>query len=182
MFCELCGADAQTRCSACKHTWYCSPSCQQEDWRAHKKGCKIQQMLNVINEKDDKKEAQTRPVEGRCTGCNVKFGEEEECDQVCEDCGYRTCMDCSCSSRRGTCYCPNSNFGDYYCVRDPKWYHGNGRNGSMYTGDMHPEPDRRSYRYPDEDWEPEPRKCSNCGEVRRMLKKGAALEYARING
>ncbi|KAL6301392.1 hypothetical protein BKA93DRAFT_738905, partial [Sparassis latifolia] len=33
-FCEL------KRCGACKKTYYCSPECQKEDWKQHKKDCK----------------------------------------------------------------------------------------------------------------------------------------------
>ncbi|EPQ52660.1 hypothetical protein GLOTRDRAFT_131898 [Gloeophyllum trabeum ATCC 11539] len=134
-------------------------------------------MLNKINDEHDKREAQKRPAPGRCTGCNVKFNRDYPCDQECPDCGYMTCESCSCSNNRGTCYCPSSNFGDYYCVRDPKWYHGNGRTGAMYAGDMHPEPDRRYYDYPEEVWETEPRKCATCGEMKRMLKKEFVKEY-----
>lgn len=38
--CALCGFRGEKRCSACKSAWYCSKTCQKEDWRAgHKKNC-----------------------------------------------------------------------------------------------------------------------------------------------
>lgn len=71
------------------------------------------------------------------------------------------------AARPGTCYCPNANFGRPYCGWNPRWYHTNGR-GVMYKGDRHPE---IGHEFEDECFEPEPRKCGNCGEVTRLLKK-----------
>jgi hypothetical protein len=68
----------------------------------------------------------------------------------------------------GTCYCPNSNFGHPYCKQSPQWYHGDGHNGKMYTGDRHPYPDPDEFD--DDEFEAEPRKCGNCGAMARMLK------------
>lgn len=54
-----------------------SQKCQMIDWkeRGHKKGCKIQQMLNEMNAAQDAKRPE-RPPADRCTGCNVKFNED----------------------------------------------------------------------------------------------------------
>ncbi|KAI5888193.1 uncharacterized protein SCHCODRAFT_01158772 [Schizophyllum commune H4-8] len=42
--CESCykeasGAAPLLRCSSCKGKFYCSPKCQKQDWKAHKKNC-----------------------------------------------------------------------------------------------------------------------------------------------
>jgi hypothetical protein len=49
----------------------------------------------------------------------------------------------------------------------PRWYHSNGR-GAGYTGDRHPEPDDE---HAPEEYESQPRKCGNCGELALMLKR-----------
>ena len=36
--CECCRATTPKRCP-CKQVFYCSPSCQTQDWRNHKKSC-----------------------------------------------------------------------------------------------------------------------------------------------
>ena len=36
-----------------------------------------------------------RPPVGRCTGCNLKFGGEDYCDDTCEMCGYQVCKVCA---------------------------------------------------------------------------------------
>ena len=36
--CSLCGRDGRVRCSRCKD-WYCSQSCQIDDWLKHKRIC-----------------------------------------------------------------------------------------------------------------------------------------------
>ncbi|KAI1786878.1 hypothetical protein LXA43DRAFT_1032006 [Ganoderma leucocontextum] len=164
--CEYCQKDATMACSACKYTRYCSEECQRTDWKTHKKGCKIQQMLNTINEEHAAK-PRARPPKNRCTGCNVRFSEDYPCDGECETCGYLACESCICDYSNGTCYCPNSNFGNSYCEMEPKWYHTDG-NGRAYKGDRHPE----GYgEYPDDVYEPEARACNNCGKVTKMFKK-----------
>lgn len=66
----------------------------------------------------------------------------------------------------GTCYCEKKNFGNWYCEMSPRWYHGNGR-GASYKGDRHPQHDDE---HSPEDYEDQPRKCNNCGEVALMFK------------
>lgn len=39
--CEVCGSEAVSRCSTCKHTWYCRRQCQVENWKEHKKICAL---------------------------------------------------------------------------------------------------------------------------------------------
>ncbi len=38
-FCDRCGKRTETRCSACKDTFYCSRECQKKSWKAHKLSC-----------------------------------------------------------------------------------------------------------------------------------------------
>ncbi|KAF8576570.1 hypothetical protein K439DRAFT_1538752 [Ramaria rubella] len=162
MFCQVCSSDASQVCSKCKHTHYCSAKCQKADWKIHKKGCEMQQFLKTLIDKVDE-EPPEPPANSSCTGCNVEFdGEDYECDQESPDCGYQTCESC-------TCYCPKSNFGNPYCDREPRDYHGNGRNGKTYKGDRHPE--AYDAPYPDSCYEAEPRACNNCGVVTRVFKK-----------
>ncbi|EIW52396.1 uncharacterized protein TRAVEDRAFT_75375 [Trametes versicolor FP-101664 SS1] len=172
MPCEVCYEDATRVCSACKYTRYCSEACQKANWKTHKKGCEIQQMLNRMNE-EHAAAPRARPNPKRCTGCNVRFTEDYPCDGECPDCGYVACESCICDNNNGTCYCPNSNFGNKYCQMEPRYYHTDG-NGRGYGGDRHPElfPDEA---YPEDFYEPEPRACNNCGEVAKLLKK----EYCR---
>jgi splicing suppressor protein 51 len=35
-----------SRCAGCKRVSYCSPACQKENWKDHKKSCKILKELN----------------------------------------------------------------------------------------------------------------------------------------
>ncbi|KRT82900.1 hypothetical protein AMK59_4797, partial [Oryctes borbonicus] len=37
--CSKCGKVAIQRCSRCKNIWYCSRSCQVDDWDSHKMNC-----------------------------------------------------------------------------------------------------------------------------------------------
>lgn len=79
----------------------CRAECQLADWKVNKKGCKIQQVLNEVNNKYNLKPL--RPPVGRCTGCSVKFDDENyPCEDVCEDCGYQVCESCCVHSSRGT--------------------------------------------------------------------------------
>mmetsp|Transcript_11869 Transcript_11869/g.32105 ORF Transcript_11869/g.32105 Transcript_11869/m.32105 type:complete len:94 (+) Transcript_11869:138-419(+) len=39
--CELCGKDAEKRCSRCKTAWYCSRECQLAGWKKHKPFCQM---------------------------------------------------------------------------------------------------------------------------------------------
>ena len=41
--CEKCGKEAEKmkKCSVCKLVRYCSEECQLEDWKKHKKKCKL---------------------------------------------------------------------------------------------------------------------------------------------
>ncbi|KAI0683104.1 hypothetical protein C8Q76DRAFT_636937 [Earliella scabrosa] len=169
--CSVCYEDATLVCSGCKYQRYCSEACQQTDWKIHKKGCKIQQMLNKINDEHNAK-PRPRPSPARCTGCNVKFSEDYPCEDECPTCGYVACESCISHHSNGTCYCAGSNFGRNYCEMEPRWYHTDG-NGRPYSGDRHPDPWDEPYR--DEIYEPEPRACNNCGKVTRVFKE----EYRR---
>lgn len=119
------------------------PECQHASWATHKKECKINRMIYDMEQKKEKEAAQ-RPIQKprttHCTGCNVKYSEDYESDQICPDCGYTTCESCSCHNSRGestifiyfyyrlltsptgSCYCLNSNFGHSYCERGT-FYH-----------------------------------------------------------
>ncbi|KAI0090995.1 hypothetical protein BDY19DRAFT_984056 [Irpex rosettiformis] len=171
MFCENCTQDAKLVCSVCKVTRYCSAECQLEDWKTHKKGCKMNQLLKKINQEYHERQRSSKPDPDRCTGCNLKFPDEEEeencCADECAECGYLVCEDCSVDTSRGTCYCEKKNFSNLYCKMSPRWYHSNGR-GVSYKGDRHPE---QGGEHPPEAFEVEPRPCGNCGEAAFMLKK-----------
>jgi len=39
--CEVCGAEAVSRCSQCKQIWYCRRQCQVENWTEHKNICAL---------------------------------------------------------------------------------------------------------------------------------------------
>ncbi|KAI0762020.1 hypothetical protein BD413DRAFT_587163 [Trametes elegans] len=168
MPCAVCYEDATRVCAACKYTRYCSVQCQKADWKTHKKGCQMQQMLNRIN-KQHASAPRPRPDKARCTGCNVKFSEDCPCEDECPDCGYLACDSCVCHHSRGTCCCANSNFGRKYCWMEPRWYHTDG-DGKAYGGDRHPVA-YPGEEYSDEVYESEPRACTNCGEITRLFKK-----------
>ena len=117
-----------------------SAECQKTDWKTHKKGSKLQQMLNKFNDEHNAK-SRARPRTSHCTGCNVKFSEDYPCDDECPTCGYVACESCICHHSRGrfcwqcghrltvshvhtsdsgglpsgTCHCAGSNFGRNYC-------------------------------------------------------------------
>ncbi|KAJ7141714.1 hypothetical protein C8R43DRAFT_1017061 [Mycena crocata] len=156
-----CGQEAEMRCSGCKLVRYCGAECQKKDWKPHKLDC-----ASLL--------ATGKPRTTHCTGCKVAFGARiGPVDETCPDCGYTACNDCICHNRRGTCYCPNSNFGHKYCGRVPEWYHYSGRTGQLYRGDNHPdEYDAELHETPAGDWEKEPRECGNCGERKICLRPG----------
>ncbi|KAI8986270.1 hypothetical protein BD414DRAFT_488178 [Trametes punicea] len=165
-FCEVCMKEAPYTCSACRTTRYCSRRCQGADWRVHRQSCKIHQKLNEMNTRIAMTPPK-RPPLGQCTGCNAKVSESRRL-AMCKDCGYQACGSCESHHSRGTCYCPNSNFGKKYCQMEPRWYHTNGR-GRGYTGDRHPE--TQGQPYPNEMYEPAKRACDNCGLVTKVFKK-----------
>ncbi|KAM5540863.1 hypothetical protein V8D89_005507 [Ganoderma adspersum] len=165
-FCEVCTKEAPYACSACKTTRYCSTACQKSNWRNHQRECGIHQKLNEINTRIAMTPPKRPPV-GQCTGCNAKVGEGRRL-AMCKECGYQTCGSCESHHSRGTCYCPNSNFGKSYCRMEPRWYHTNGR-GRAYAGDRHP--DSLGRPYPDEMYDPTPRACDCCGTVTKVFKK-----------
>ncbi|TFK93301.1 hypothetical protein K466DRAFT_538285 [Polyporus arcularius HHB13444] len=162
--CSVCYADATLACSGCKYQRYCSAECQKYDWKTHKKGCKMQQILNKFNDEHNAK-PRGRPPTSCCTGCNVKFSEDDPCEDECPTCGYVACESCIADTSNGTCYCAGSNFGRNYCEMEPRWYHMDG-NGKSYNGDRHPLDD-----YPEEVYESDPRACNNCGKVTKLFKK-----------
>ncbi|GJE89825.1 zinc finger MYND domain-containing protein [Phanerochaete sordida] len=172
LWCAVCDDDAHLVCSGCKTTRYCSKECQMVDWkeRGHKKGCELQKVLNEFNAKQEAQKP-ARPAKGRCTGCNTRFDDDDYCDQECPECGYQTCESCACHSSRGTCWCPNGNFGTRYCERAPRQYHFDGRTGRSYRGDYHPPLEEWSDELTAQDYEGAPRACNNCGEVKLMLKR-----------
>mmetsp|Transcript_15504 Transcript_15504/g.18397 ORF Transcript_15504/g.18397 Transcript_15504/m.18397 type:complete len:341 (+) Transcript_15504:158-1180(+) len=43
----VCGSAGSFRCSACKIVYYCSKSCQKQDWSNHRKKCKVQTQTKV---------------------------------------------------------------------------------------------------------------------------------------
>ncbi|KAI0671123.1 hypothetical protein C8Q78DRAFT_973674 [Trametes maxima] len=168
MPCQVCYSDADRVCSSCKYTRYCSEACQKADWKTHKKGCEMQQLINNFEEAQAARPAPP-PNKKRCTGCNVKFSRDYPCEDECPDCGYVVCESCVSDTSNGTCRCASSNFGRNYCWMEPRWYHTDG-NGKPYEGDRHP----AAYddeQYPEEVYEPEPRACTNCGEVTKVFKK-----------
>ncbi|RPD56120.1 hypothetical protein L226DRAFT_535900 [Lentinus tigrinus ALCF2SS1-7] len=165
-FCEVCMKEAPYACSACKTTRYCSTRCQGADWRNHQRSCKIHQKLNDLNNRIALTPPKRPPV-GQCTGCNVRAGEGGRL-AMCKDCGYQVCGSCESHHSRGTCYCPNSNFGKKYCQMEPRWYHTNGR-GRPYSGDRHP--DAFVGVYAANIYEQLPRTCDNCGDVTKVFKK-----------
>ncbi|KAJ7150684.1 hypothetical protein C8R46DRAFT_1008177 [Mycena filopes] len=156
-----CGSPGEMRCSGCKIIRYCGKDCQRFDWPIHKLDCKSLAKTG-------------KPRTTHCSGCKQPFGEWiGAADRSCPDCGYIACNDCVCHDRRGTCYCPESNFGHKYCGRVPEWYHYAGRTGKAYRGDNHPEKgDAKSHGIPPGQWETEARACGNCGEEKICLKPG----------
>lgn len=44
-----------------------------------------------------------RPVPGRCTGCNLKFGGQDRCNDACAKCGYQACESCAVDKTSGEC-------------------------------------------------------------------------------
>lgn len=75
-------------------------ACQKANWKIHKKGCEIQQMLNRMNDEHNAA-PRARPNPKRCTGCNVRFTEDYPCDGECPDCGYVACESCICDNSNG---------------------------------------------------------------------------------
>ncbi|KAH9932706.1 uncharacterized protein BXZ73DRAFT_46757 [Epithele typhae] len=162
-FCEVCMKEAPYSCSACKTARYCSTRCRDANWRTHQRSCGIQQKLNEMTTRIALTPPKRPPV-GQCTGCGVKV----RCLAMCKDCGYQACDSCESHHSRGTCYCPNSNFGKKYCLMEPRWYHTNGR-GRDYTGDRHPE--THGQPYVNKVYELHERACDNCGTVARLFTK-----------
>ncbi|KAF8830032.1 uncharacterized protein C8R40DRAFT_1063898 [Lentinula edodes] len=179
MYCHLescLNFDAKLRCSECHYATYCSDKCQKKDWRRHKKECAMQKIVQEMNDKLAKI-PKSKPRTTHCTGCDLKFTEDDPVDQECPDCGYLTCESCSCHNSRGTCDCKGSNFGWRYCSRTPKHYH-------AYSGDYHPDLDevlddgQLKEDMLREFFEAEARACNNCGEVRRCLKPNTAHYFS----
>ncbi|TFK30033.1 hypothetical protein FA15DRAFT_575175, partial [Coprinopsis marcescibilis] len=176
---EECINSASLQCSICKTActgcFFHDAECQQVTWKERKKECpqhkKAYDMNRILDQMNAEREAQPPPAprQTHCTGCNERFSEDNPDDQVCPDCGYATCESCSYSNSRGSCYCENSNFGEFYCDRVPKYYHCSSHTGRHCKGDHHPE----EYTAQDspELFEARPRKCGTCGEVKLCMKK-----------
>ncbi|KAI0080952.1 hypothetical protein K474DRAFT_1614400 [Panus rudis PR-1116 ss-1] len=171
MICELCSMVAKKKCSGCQ-AWYCSEKCQRFDWvvRTHKKDCKAYQVKRKKLLEDIANMPPPMDIidEDRCTGCRLEFTLERCLDDICPHCNYRCCKPCSTHKVRGTCYCPNGNFGQMYCKWEPRRHHANGRTGEVYTGDRHP---TNKGPYPKELYESTPQACNNCGQVTLLFKK-----------
>jgi len=67
-----------------------SLECSKADWPSHKSKCmsekNINAMLDKINAEMDARPVK-RPSQKRCTGCGVKFTEDYEAEDACDDCG-----------------------------------------------------------------------------------------------
>ncbi|KAJ6591605.1 hypothetical protein DFH09DRAFT_1137499 [Mycena vulgaris] len=162
------GADQQ--CSNCKVATYCGTACQKKAWPTHKRECEMNRILREHQEKEDAKPVDEPPTT-HCTGCNVEYvedgSEEYMAEDMCDDCGYSACESCVSHTSRGSCYCPNSNFGRPYCIMQPQWYHMSSRTGRSYKGDRHPD-DPWIVKENPEAFEEKPRKCGNCGEEGKL--------------
>ncbi|KAJ7091340.1 hypothetical protein B0H15DRAFT_778494 [Mycena belliarum] len=165
-----CMKRAEQQCSNCKQATYCGPACQKKAWPTHKRECEMNRILREYQEKEEAKPI-PRPPPTRCTGCNVKYDEEEYiAEDVCDDCGYTACESCVSHHSRGSCYCQNSNFGRPYCIMEPRWYHMSSSTGRSYKGDRHPD-DPWFVEENAELFEDEARKCGNCGETKLCLRE-----------
>ncbi|KAF9025135.1 hypothetical protein BDZ89DRAFT_988689 [Hymenopellis radicata] len=168
---ENCPGVATKRCSACKYIMYCSERCQSIAWRWHKYHCP---KLKLLGEAEAMEPAvKTRKT--HCTGCKRAFNSEDyaRLDLIgqCPDCGYMACEKCHVSFKKGSCFCQNSNFGNKYCIMEPRWYHWSSLpGGKRYIGDRHPQyplhPRENALKLEDT-----PRPCGNCGEVNLCFKK-----------
>ncbi|KAF9062291.1 hypothetical protein BDP27DRAFT_1451806 [Rhodocollybia butyracea] len=101
----------------------------------------------------------------------------------CNDCDWTVCRDCMAPENQdwtilqaptGCCRCPNANFGVPYCTMTTSYLHGDQM--KHYTGPRHPE--ISSSGYPESAFDDKPKKCKNCGEMRRCLKKEHWTDYA----
>ena len=45
--CKTCGINATKRCKNCQIVWYCSRTCQLNDWKNHQKNCKKKKKQNI---------------------------------------------------------------------------------------------------------------------------------------
>ncbi|KZV75634.1 hypothetical protein PENSPDRAFT_571079 [Peniophora sp. CONT] len=173
-----CDKPAPNQCSVCRCVKYCSAECQAADWKTHKRYCKQFEKQREDNIQKRLDEAMEKPDKKVCTGCNTRFRRDYPIDQECPDCGYVACEDCSCHHSRGTCECPNSNFGSPYCNRQPAWYHG--ARGRRYDGDYHPEGYNLGPETDPDLYEAEPRTCDNCGLRKFCLSPAGVQELSRM--
>lgn len=70
--------------------YYLSAACSEADWPVHKSKCMSEKNINAILDKFNAEMAAKpleRPSQDICTGCGVKFDEEYEPDDACDDCG-----------------------------------------------------------------------------------------------
>jgi hypothetical protein len=80
-----------------------SADCQSADWKRHKRECKMNELLNQMNEEHARRPP-PKPDCTRSTGCHGEFNEEEgmHAEDECPDCGYLACESCVCHHSRGT--------------------------------------------------------------------------------
>jgi hypothetical protein len=84
--CYTCNKPAESRCTKCIKTYYCSKICQKNDWQNHKLICKniqkevneIQELSYTLNKMDQIKS---------CSQCNISFNKDSEII-TCANNGY----------------------------------------------------------------------------------------------
>ena len=72
--CEIVKDEILSRCGGCKVVRYCSPDCQTEHWKEHKKICKEIKALKKAGKEKSKKKQNEMPFE-RNGPCPCKSGE-----------------------------------------------------------------------------------------------------------
>ncbi|KDR71737.1 hypothetical protein GALMADRAFT_229283 [Galerina marginata CBS 339.88] len=153
-------------------------------------------MLNSLEKAAwDERKRNPQPVSD-CDGCFRRFlGEPQQPDDEededintgdpparfkrCAVCDYTICEACTHPANqgipyfdrpRGTCRCPKSNFGVFYCLSAPSYLDGDGQ--KPYHGDRHPDiSSEEGRKYAPNAWEPRERACRTCGLVTKCLKK-----------
>lgn len=75
--CANCSKPAETRCSACITTYYCSKDCQKSDWKNHKPNCKkkqteVNEFQNIGYRLCDWNKMTN------CANCNIQFNDTDE--------------------------------------------------------------------------------------------------------
>ncbi len=63
--CQICDKQATAFCAKCKHSYYCSKACQEEDWIKHKVACGKKNKIQTIHKitlKEDRNNAVPREL------------------------------------------------------------------------------------------------------------------------